>query len=265
MNDIQIIAQFHHLVAKFKQNQEPLLNAAENRDFDDPVFKTLENLVIKIKEKLAHYDILRVDDLSLRNDLAAIRENKDFAYFELLELFRKYTPNADILTFAPNWEAFYEDRWDDILQGEIFSQVDPYTLIIRRMELGALLVGKTVPDHLKTHLTQIKECYAWGFETEASIYCRTILDEGFREALKPKPEFSKPEGKENLKKWRLDWLINHAKKKKYFYIEAIDRAYKIKENVNRIIHPSTARVPKEQMSNIDIIKDTFYVMEMLFR
>ena len=265
MNDIQVIAQFRHLVAKFKQNQEPLLNALENRDFDDPVFKTLENLVIETKEKLAHYDILRVDDLSLRNDLAAIRENKGFPYFELLEIMKKYIPNADSLTFAPDWKEFYENRWDDIMHVEIFSQVNPHTLIMRKMELGTLLVGKTVPDHLKTHLTKIKKCYAWGFETESSIYCRTILDEGFREALKPKPEFSKPEGKKNLKKWHLDWMINHAKEKKYFYIEAIDRAYKIKENVNKIIHPSTARIPKEQMSNIDIIKDTFYVMEMLFR
>lgn len=213
MNDIQVIAQFRNLVAKFKQNQERFLNAAENRDFDDPVFKTLENLVIEIKEKLAHYDILRVDDLSLRNDLAAIRENKGFPYLELLEIMRKYTPNADRLTFAPDWEDFYENRWDDIMHDEIFSQVNPHTLIMRKMELGTLLVGKTVPDHLKTHLTKIKECYAWGFETEASIYCRTILDEGFREALKSKPEFRTPEGKENLKKWSLYLLINHAKGK----------------------------------------------------
>ena len=173
MNDIQVIAQFRNLVAKFKQNQERFLNAMTNRDFDDPVFKTLENLVIEIKEKLAHYSILRVDDLSLRNDLTAIRENKGFFYLEILEMVREFSPNADRLTtFAPDWEEFYENRWDDIMHDEIFSQVNPHTLIMRRMELGALLVGKTVPDHLGYHLSQIKECYAWGFETEASIYCR---------------------------------------------------------------------------------------------
>jgi len=181
------------------------------------------------------------------------------------QLFRKYTPNADRLTFAPNWEAFYEDRWDDIVQDEIFSQVDPYTLIIRRMELGTLLVGKTVPDHLKTHLTQIKECYAWGFETEATIYCRTILEESFREALKSKPEFRTPQLKEDLENWPLKWLLNHSKENRYFYKEVIDRAYRIKDNVNKIVHPTGAKEPEVGMSNREIVKDTFYILEMLFR
>jgi hypothetical protein len=87
------------------------------------------------------------------------------------------------LTFGPSWNEFYENNWDNILHDEILSQVNPYTLIIRRMDLGTLLVGKAVPEHLERHLRQIKECYTWGFETEASIYCRTILDEGFREAF----------------------------------------------------------------------------------
>jgi len=247
--------------------EKQLLDAIKKGDFNASVFEAIDNIVIEIKEKLAGYDSLRVDDLSLRNDLTAIRENKDFVYFKLLELNNKYhgSKNVTRLTFGPNWDEFYANRWDDILHDEILSQVDPYELIIKRMDLGTLLVGKAVPEHLEHHLRKIKECYAWGFEKEASIYCRTILEEGFREALKPKPEFRTPQGKEDLKKWSLDWLINHAKKKKYFYPEAIDRAYKIKENVNKIIHPSTARVPEEQLSNIDIVKDTFYVMEMLFR
>lgn len=37
MNDIKIIAQFRHLISKFKQNQERLLIAIKNADFDDPV------------------------------------------------------------------------------------------------------------------------------------------------------------------------------------------------------------------------------------
>jgi len=267
MNDIKIIAQFRHLVNEFKQNQERLIYALGDRSFDDPVFETIDNLVIEIKEKLAHYDTLRIDDLSLRNDLASIRENKGFVYFELLELIRKCDPatNADRLTFAPNWEEFYENRWDDIMHDEIFSQVNPHTLIMRKMELGTLLVGKTVPGHLKTHLTKIKNCYAWGFETEASIYCRTILEEGFREALKSKPEFRTPQRKEDLENWPLKWLLNHSKKNRYFYKEVIDRAYGIKDNVNKIVHPTSAKEPEVGKSNREIVKDTFYILEMLFR
>ena len=267
MSDIQVITQFCALIAKFKDAERQLSNAIKKRDFNAPVFEAIDDIVIEIKEKLAGYNSLRIDDLVLRNDLTAIRENKDFLYFKVLEVMNKYNglENIDRLTFGPDWDEFYDTRWDDILQGEILPQVDPYTLLIRKMELGTLLVAKAVPEHLERHLKKIKECYAWGFETEASIYCRTILDEGFREALKPRPEFRTPEGKENLKNWSLDWLINHAKKKKYFYFEAIDKAYKIKEHVNKVIHPSTARVPEKQMSNLNIVKDTFYVMEMLFR
>jgi len=266
MNDIQVIAQFRDLIAKFKENEKQLLNAIEKKDFNAPVFEAMDNIVIEIKEKLAGHDFLQIDDLSLRNDLVAIRENKDFLYFKFLEWINQYdeSKKADRLIFGPNWDQFYESKWDDILHDEILSQVNPYSLIIRRMDLGTLLVGKQVPESFRRHLMKIKECYAWDFENEASIYCRTILDEGFREALKSRLEFKTPKGKEDLKKWSLDWLIKHAKKQRYFYIEALDRAYNIKENVNNIIHPSTARVPKEQMSYIEIIKGTFYVMEMLF-
>jgi hypothetical protein len=111
-----------------------------------------------------------------------------------LEILSKYVDTGEP-TFAPNWEEFNQDRWWAILQDEILSQVDPYALILRKMELGTLLVGKTVPEHLGAHLGQIKECYAWGFQTEASIYCRIILEEGFRDALKSKPEFRTPQGK----------------------------------------------------------------------
>ena len=264
MNDFELIAQFRSLVDKFKEQEKRFILAIQNGDYDDPVLEAMKNLVIEIKEKSAPYDILRVDDLSLRNELVAIRENKDFVYFEILKIILGKSAD-DKLTFAPNWEEFYENRWDDIMHDEIFSQVNPHTLITRKMELGTLLVGKAVPEHLRAHLREIKECYAWGFQTEASIYCRTILEEGFREALRPKPKFRRPQQRKDLEGWSLDWLLNHSKKNRYFYAEAIERAYTIKQNVNHIVHPTSAKKPERQLSDLEIIKDTFYILEMLFR
>jgi hypothetical protein len=166
------------------------------------------------------------------------------------------------LNFAPE---INRDEWWNMLQEEILSQVNPDTLIRRKIDLGALLVGKTVPEHLRDHLAQIKECYTWGFGGAASIYCRVILEEGFREALKSKPEFRTPQRKKDLENHPLVWLLNHSKQKGYFYIEAIDRATTIKENVNKLVHPSSAKEPRATLSTLKIIKDTFYVMEMLFR
>jgi hypothetical protein len=267
MNDIQVIEQFRHLIAEFKENQKQFGLAIVNGNYNNPVFEAIDKVVIEIKEKLAEYDVLRVDDLTLRNELIAIRENKDFAYFEVLKVVQRYVSEGkvDRLTFQPDWEEFYRTRWDDILQGEILSQVDPHRLVIRKMDLGALLVGKAVPEHLRAHLGYIKECYAWGFGNEASIYCRTILEEGFREALKSKPEFRTPQGKTDLENRPLAWLLNHSQQNRYFYKEAIDRAIRIKDNVKKLIHPTSAKDPRTPLSNIEIIKDTFYVMEMLFR
>ena len=267
MNDIQVITQFRHLIAEFKEDQKHFVLAILNDDFNDLIFEAINKVVIEIKEKLAQYEVLQVDDLTLRNDLIAVRENKDFVYFEILEMLSKHVDPGKVskLTFAPNWEEFYRSKWDDILQVEILSQVDPHTLIMRKMELGTLLVGKTVPEHLRAHLGQIKECYAWGFQTEASIYCRIILEEGFRDALKSKPEFRTPQEKKNLENQPLIWLLNHSKQNRYFYKEAIEKAFAIKENVNKIVHPSSGKEPRANLSNIEIIKDTFYVMEMLFR
>lgn len=267
MNDLEVIAQFRSLMTTFKEQQKLFVLAIQNSDYNEPVFETMNNLVVEIKEKSVSYDILRVDDLTLRNELVAIRENKDFVYFEILKILQRYLGENkdDKLSFVPKWEDFYPSRWDEILHDEILSQVDPHKLISRKMDLGTLLVGKAVPEHLRTHLRQIKECYAWGFETEASIYCRTILEEGFREALRPKPEFRSPQQRKDLEEWPLDWLLKHSKKKRYFYVEAIERAYKIKKNVNHIVHPSSAKKPEIQLSDLEIIKDTFYILEMLFR
>ena len=57
----------------------------------------------------------------------------------------------------------------------------------------------------------------------------------------------------------------HSRKCKYFYTELIEKAYKIKENVNHVVHPTSAKKPDLQMPGLDIIKDTFYILEMLFR
>jgi hypothetical protein len=265
MNDIQVIAQFRHLISKFKENQERLALAFVNGDFKNPEFKTIfintNKLAIEIKEKLAHYNVLQIDDQTLRNELIAIRENTDFVFFEILKILSKYLDTGEEWTFAPE---INQDKWWDMLQEEILSQIDPDMLIQRKMDLGALLVWKTVPEHLRNHLALIKECYTWGFENAASIYCRTVLEESFRYALKSKPEFRTPQGKQNLEIYRLSWLLNHSKQNKYFYKEVIDRAITITENVNKIVHPSI-KEPRVKLSNIEIIKDTFYVMEMLFR
>lgn len=267
MNDREVIEQFRSLIDTFKEHQKRFILAIRNRDYDDPVVEAINNLVVEIKEKSAAYDILRIDELPLRNELVAIRENKEFVYFEILKAVNRYLGESenDKLNFAPNWEEFYSSRWDEILHDEIFSQVDPYSLMSRKLDLGTLLVGKNVPEHLRTHLKQIKKCYAWGFETEASIYCRTILEEGFKEALSLKPEFSSPQQRTTLKRSPLAWLLKHSRDKGYFYNEAIERAYKIKENVNHIVHPTGAKKAKRQLSDLEIIKDTFYILEMLFR
>jgi len=267
MDDAQVISQLRDLVAKFKENEKPFVLAALNVMEGDPkeipvvkaTYESTYDVVIEIKEKLAEYDLLQIDDLRLRNDLIAIRENKDSPYFEILKIFRKST--GEELTFEPD---INQDRWWKILQEEIIPNVDPEGLIRRKMDLGALLVGKTIPRHLKGHLRMIKECYAWGFEDAASIYCRTILEEGFREALKSKPEFGTPQGKKDLEEMGLSWLIEHSKQKRYFNKEVIDRASLIRMNVNKIVHPSR-REPKVTLPSVGIIKETFYILEMLFR
>jgi len=267
LNDFEVIKQFRYLIVKFKQYEEDLCNALRTGNFNDTLFKSIDDLVIEIKKNLMNFDVLRVDDLSLRNDLIAIRENKEFLYFKLIDSGSQHdhAGNTDRLTFGPNWQKFYKDKWDETLHEQIFPRVNPYALIMKKIELGAILVGKTIPSHLKIHLIRIKECYAWGFETEATIYCRIILEEGFKEALKPKPEFSKPLGKKFLKDGSLSWLLKHSKGKRYFYKEVMQKAYIIKDNINKIVHPTSAKEPEVRISNLEIIKDTYYILEMLFR
>lgn len=259
--DIHVIAELRDLISEFKERELRFFEAINNGE--SPVFEDIHNLIVKIKEKLANYDMLRIDDLSLRNDLCAIRDNRDFKYFKLIELLVEAGgSDGEAKPFSPNLS---EEEWHDFLDKEILSKVAPYMMLERKMEIGSLLVGKTMPEHLKRHLSHIKECYIWGFDSAATIYCRTILEEGFKEALKSKPEFRTPEQKKELDVWPLNWLLKYLKKNKDVYHEVTERAYKIKENVNHTVHPTGARKPSVQMTAIEIIKDTFYILEMLFR
>lgn len=249
-----MISHFRDLVTQFKEKEQFFIKALLDNDLENPVFEAIDRVVVQIKEELGEHDVLKIDDLLLRNDLCAIRENRGFKYFKVLELLGiKHVPAE--LSFEKECE----------IRDEIFNRVSPYTIIARKMEIGSLLVGKIIPNHLAKHLTQIRECYIWGFDSAAAIYCRTILEESFREALKSKSEFRTPQQRKDLEGWSLDWLLNHSKKKRYFYVEAIERAYKLKENVNHIVHPTSARKPDIQMSELEIIKNTFYILEMLFK
>jgi hypothetical protein len=243
MNDSQVITEFRRLIADFKKKETFVLACLRKGNLkEDPIDSIIEDIYkvgTEIKEKLSQYDVLQIDDLPLRNDLIEIRE-------------RNFVPDIP------------EDRWWEILQEEIIGSIDPDTLIRRKMDLGALLVGKKVPEHLRHHLGMIKKCYEWNFGNAASIYCRTILEEGFREALKSKPESGTPQGKKGLEQMDLSWLIEHSKQKRYFNKEVIDKASLIRMNVNKIVHPSK-KEPKITLTNIEIIKDTFYILEMLFR
>ncbi|MCE5212376.1 MAG: hypothetical protein LLG40_12570 [Deltaproteobacteria bacterium] len=254
MNDNNSISHFRDLVAQFKEKEQCFIKALLDNDLENPVLEAIYSVAVQIKEELGEYDVLKVDDLLLRNDLCAIRENRGFKYFKVLELLGIEHVPAE-LSFERTCE----------IRDEIFNRVSPYAIITRKMEIGALLVGKIIPNRLIGHLTQIKECYIWGFDSAATIYCRTILEEGFRETLKSKPEFNTPQQRKDLEGWSLDWLLKHSKNKRYFDREVLERAYKIKENVNHIVHPTRVMNQCIQMPELEIIKETFYILEMLFR
>lgn|SRR5574341_1701450 len=264
MRDIEVVAHFRDLVSQFKEKERSLLKAINSRDFENPVYDAIDELVRRIKEELGEHTVLKVDDLLLRNDLCAIRENRDFIYFKLLRLAQEAdgAGNSRDIRFVANLS---EERWWQILSDELLPHLSPSDIITRKTEIGALLVGRVLPEHLKNHLIHIKECYTWGFDSAAAVYCRTILEEGFREALKSKQEFRSPQQRKELEGWSLDWLLKHSKGKKYFYVEVLDNAYRVKENVNHIVHPTSARKPDVQMTGIEVIRNTFYILEMLFR
>ena len=72
MNDIEVIAQFRCLMAKFKEQQKLFAFAALNVMEGDvkkiPVFEAAyintRKVVVEIKEKMAQYDLLQIDDLT---------------------------------------------------------------------------------------------------------------------------------------------------------------------------------------------------------
>jgi hypothetical protein len=99
-----------------------------------------------------------------RKTLTAIRDNKDI----FKSLASGHTIDEDTI-------SDYYDGIDYVI--EINGEYDLENFILRRMEVGALIIGKTPSPIILRFFDKVKELYMFGSYEATIVFCRALIEE----------------------------------------------------------------------------------------
>ena len=114
-----------------------------------------------IKRLFKENPSLEVYKPEIRKVLQDVRDNKD--------IFKKL-PLIDEESISDYYEGI-----DYVI--EINREYDLENFILRRMEAGALIIGKKVPASIIKLFDKVKECYMFGLYEAIIIFCRALIEE----------------------------------------------------------------------------------------
>jgi hypothetical protein len=252
---IQSLQDLRELATKFKSNDKLLVKTLLRKGFDDSsvdkIWDELVDIVSRVRKILGEEPVLQINDPGVKRTLVSIRESDEkFIFFRMCNILE-----MDSGTFPPNYKEL-----EDYLLSEINGQVHPTDLIRRRMEIGTIFVGQSVPDSIRGHLTKIRDCYCFGFPDAASIWCRSLIVVGIKEALKRRGKVKSNKTVQYPDERKLNELINMCRG--IFEARTLERMKNVQRTVNHLLHSDIST--KEGINFLPVIKDTFKIIERIF-
>jgi hypothetical protein len=251
------LERLRNLVRDFTTNNAVLRDTLrENRgNFEDPrvqpVWDSTVSIVVEIKQILGEQSLLQIDDVELRKTLRKIRDNGDFLIFNICKILY-----GEDYEFEPkDYETLYDE-----MHVEQHNQASPYDIIRGRIQIGTLILSKSVPSLFQWHLERIRDCYCFNFKEAASIWSRSLLEVAIKKALSNKPGIRRdPKVTDMREKDGLDYWIRKCRP---FYPSLIETMHDIRNGVNDLLHAQ--EIERRNINHLKIIKKTFQVVEQLF-
>lgn len=255
--NLETVSRLRELVVKFKRSESNLRETIirskglESEEVEG-AWKEISDIVSEIKRTLGNEPVLHIPEITLKRTLTGIRDNNlKSLFFNLCDILK-----IDPGKYIPGYDEIYDD-----LHEEILDQVLPNELIENKMEIGTIILSQSIPPFFQYHLNKIRDCYCFNFQEAASIWARSLLEVGIKEALRKKGKLRSDSKVIDLEGRDLFGLINLCRGS--FDPNVIKKMENVRREVNKLLHSEDIS-KKEKVNYLRVIKDTFQILENLF-
>lgn len=199
----------------------------------------------EIRDALARESSLKVSDEGLRRELQEIRDKN--------------------LGEDPSWREFVYDEELEAAQDSLFNPYDPREIWEHAREIGTIIVGQSTPSIVSHYLDEIKLCYQYQLLNATIVFCRALLEVGLREFLRKQGVYKTNEKVIYLDECNLNGLIRECKEHNFLPRKSLNKLHAVRKKANRILHSSSKVTSCSQEETLSIVKDTFSVLEEIYR
>lgn len=230
-----------------KTDKEVVKNIVEGKM--DEVIETLTafmSIKKKIKKDLMECSIAHIPNSESRDILKKIQQNELFQADKILQ-------SIEDTTGEPiNYEDLEEDDIDE-LKDILYVWFGPDEYVRDLYQIGTLIAGLSVPDFLKTYVSEARQCYA--FQQYNAVYslCRTIIESAVRHRCQRKGIIRHQEKMSDMINYKPSELINKSTKG-----ALRERVKEIYTDTSALLH---GRKTVTQHDAITMFKDTLKVVQ----
>ncbi len=175
----------------------------------DNIGKSLKEYVdtkVKIKTALIDYPVAKIHDHLAKNVLIKIGQGESFQADNIIKMLESQSQEKVSL------EALDDSEVEQLGLDLFYSWYSHYEYIEALYDIGSLIVSITIPETLRTYVSEARSCYA--FQQYNAVYglCRTILESAIRHTCERKGFIKKRGNVVDIESYRPAELINEAAK-----------------------------------------------------
>ena len=175
----------------------------------DNIGKSLKEYVntkVKIKTALIDFPVAKIHDHLAKNVLSKIGQGESFQADNIIKMLESQSQEAVSL------EALDDSEIEKLGSDLFYSWYSHYEYIEALYDIGSLIVSITIPETLRTYVSEARSCYA--FQQYNAVYglCRTILESAIRHTCERKGFITRGSNVVDIEFYKPAELINKAAK-----------------------------------------------------
>jgi hypothetical protein len=173
----------------------------------DNIGKSLKEYIdtkVKIKTALIDFPVAKIHDHLAKNVLSKIGQGESFQADNIIKMLESQSEEKVSL------EALDESEIEQLGSDLFYSWYSHYEYIEALYDIGSLIVSITIPEALKTYVSEARSCFA--FQQYNAVYglCRTILESAIRHTCERKGYLKRGSNIVDIESYKPAELINKA-------------------------------------------------------
>ena len=173
----------------------------------DNISKSLKEYIdtkVKIKTALIDFPVAKIHDHLAKNVLSKIGQGESFQADNIIKMLESQSEEEVSL------EALDDSEIEQLGSDLFYSWYSHYEYIEALYDIGSLIVSITIPEALKTYVSEARSCYA--FQQYNAVYglCRTILESAIRHTCERKGYLKRGGKVVDIESYKPAELINKA-------------------------------------------------------